>query len=195
MTMEKMINVVVEGRSDDAAARAVVAAAGRHVVRVVVADGKTRLDPKIRNYHRAARQTPWVVFRDSDGRCPVELRDDLLFGIDAHNPRFALRIAHSMTEAWLMADRRGFAGFFGVSSDRLRTPPEDLPHAKQTLLQLCRNSRKRAIRTGVVRPDGVIGAEYVNIINEFARDHWDVKDAMENSPSLRRAVEAISGLP
>ena len=100
-----MINVVVEGESDREVAKAVVAHAGHWVHQVRVAGGNTRLDPLIPKYNIAAAQHPWVVFRDSDSQCPVILRTRLTAGISSWHPQFCLRIAHSMSEAWLLADR------------------------------------------------------------------------------------------
>lgn len=190
-----MINVVVEGDSDLKAAITVVKAAGREVGHARSAGGKTRLDPKIKNYHRAAINASWVVFRDSDNVCPVELVRSLTDGIQSVNPRFALRIAHTMTEAWLMADREGFAKFFGVRPTQVPTEPEALTHAKQTMLNLCRSSTKRALRDDIVTRDGMTGPLYVVRINEFAGGHWNAAVAAERSPSLSRAIDAIKALP
>lgn len=189
-----MINVAVEGESDRGAAEAVVAASGGTVARVVVAGGKTKLDPKIAKYCAAARQVPWVVFRDSDGQCPVELRSQLASRITTPNSKFALRIAHSMTEAWLMADTAAFARFFRISAARVPSDPEALAHAKHSLLRLCEASSSRVIRRDVVSPDGQTGPLYVSRLNEFALGHWNVGTAAENSPSLARAVAAIRTL-
>lgn len=190
-----MINIVVEGVSDTAAAERVVKSAGHLVGRVRVAGGKTRLDPKIPNYNLAARQEPWVVFRDSDSKCPVELRATLTANIRDWQPGFLLRIAHSMTEAWLLADKEGFADYFHVSLDRVPTTPEALPHAKQALLNLCSGSRSRDIREELIASDGGAGMLYVDHLNEFAAGRWDIEAAAANSESLRRAIARIHELP
>ncbi|QHN17022.1 hypothetical protein GII30_08330 [Gordonia amarae] len=190
-----MVNIAVEGESDREAAKSVVIAAGRTVDRVAVAGGKTRLDPKIPKYNAAAKRQSWVVFRDSDGTCPVQLREQLLSTLtSAQSKRFSLRIAHNMTEAWLMADNTGFAEFFHVRIGKIPVDVENLPHAKRTLLDLCRKS-PRAIRDGVVTSDGLTGPEYVSRINRFAKDHWDVSAAATRSGSLQRAIAAIRLLP
>jgi len=190
-----MINIAIEGESDREAAKAVVIAAGRTIGRVAAAGGKTRLDPKIPKYNDAAKRANWVVFRDSDGECPVQLRTQLLSTLtSAQSSRFSLRIAHSMTEAWLMADPARFAEFFHVRVGKIPTSVEDLPHAKRTLLDLCVKS-PRAIRDGVVTPDGKTGPEYVARINQFASSRWDVSAAATTCPSLRRAIEEIRTLP
>lgn len=190
-----MINVVVEGESDREAAKAVVKSTGRTVAKVIVAGGKTRLDPKIANYNRAARQSSWVVFRDSDGRCPAELRTELTSAIATWSPNFRFRIAHSMTEAWLLADRQGFADFFRVRVGQVPVDPESLPHAKQEVLRLCGNSRVRSIRRDMVRSTGEAGPLYVQRLNEFAATKWDVNGAAANSDSLIRAIRSIQALP
>lgn len=190
-----MINIAVEGESDRKAATAVVECAGRTVGRLYVAGGKSKLDPKIPKYSAAARETPWVVFRDSDGQCPVRLREDLLQKVGGHNSRFLVRIAHSMTEAWLLADVTGFSTFFRVNPAKIPRDPEALRHAKQSLLALCADSSSRAIRQGMTTADGKTGPLYVVHLNEFASSRWDVEAAAENSPSLARALTAIRALP
>lgn len=188
------MRIVVEGDSDVGAARRVVEHAGHGVTGVRVAGGKSKLDPKIGNYARAARHEPWVVFRDSDNQCPVTLRDRLLTGVQ-QQPLFALRIAHTMTEAWLMADRRGFADYFKLSADAVPTSPEELSHAKHTLLNLCLHSRSRDIREEVAHDGTQPGPLFVDHLNEFATLHWDIAVAAQNSPSLRRAVNALTTIP
>lgn len=188
------MHVVVEGESDKALARRVVEFAGRHVLHVTVTRGKTKLDSKLANYSRAARDQPWVVFRDSDNQCPVSLRRRLLAGIP-DNPLFALRIVHTMTEAWLMADRLGFSRYFAVSFDTVPVDPEAKPHAKQTLLRLCQRSRSRDIREEVVHGQAHPGPLFVERLTEFASRHWNVSVAAQSCPSLQRAITALQALP
>lgn len=190
-----MINIVVEGESDREAAKAVVRSVGKTVAKIVVAGGKSRLDPKIPNYNQAARRSNWVIFRDSDGKCPVGLRSELSANITRWSPRFVLRIAHSMTEAWLLADRAGFAEYFGVKVSKIPSNPEGVPHAKQEVLRLCSSSRLRAIRADMVRSSGENGPLYVQRINEFAAEKWSVHDAAMVSDSLTRAIRQIQALP
>lgn len=90
---------------------------GHWVHQVRVAGGKTWLDPLIPKFNIAARH-PWVVFRDSDSQCPVILRARLTAAISLWHPQFCLRIAHSMSEAWLLADREG-----SPTVSKCRPPP------------------------------------------------------------------------
>lgn len=189
-----MINAVVEGESDRQMAIAVARAAGHEVDMLRVAGGWTRLDPLIPKYNEAAKRANWVVFRDSDAECPVALHDRLTSRIAVSQPRFCVRIAHSMAEAWLLADREAFAEFFGIPLNRVPTAPESLPHAKRTLLVLCAGSRSASIRKDVTASDGRAGPLYVHRMNEFASEHWRPPVAAENSPSLRRAIARIREL-
>lgn len=100
-----------------------------------------------------------------------------------------------MTEAWLLADRDGFAEYFGVPQADVPLSPEDLRHPKHTVLSLCTRSRSRDIRNDLVTKDGRTGPLYVSRINEFARTRWDVEAASATSESLRRAVDRIRNLP
>src|SRR6266568_1792509 len=102
-----MINVVVEGASDRGVATAVLRAAGREVGKIVVKGGKTRLDPDLPKYNQAASRAQWVVFRDSDTDCPVNLYLKLTRALNVVSPNFLLRIVHPMSEGWLLADPEG----------------------------------------------------------------------------------------
>lgn len=190
-----MINIVVEGESDREVGKAVAARAGHEVRTVRVVGGKTKLDPLIPKYNLAAVQHPWVVFRDFDSQCPALLREMLARKIRSWHPQFILRIAHSMSEAWLLADREGFSEYFGVPANRIPGNPEDLANAKQALLGLVARSRSRSIRRDVVAADGLAGPLYVSRINDFASTAWGVAKAEEVSDSLRRAVLRISQIP
>jgi hypothetical protein len=189
-----IVNIVVEGRSDEGAAEKIVQYAGHSVGRVIDKRGKTKLDPDVARYNQASRHGAWVLFRDTDGVCPVELRRHLLDGIHELSAQFRLRLAHSMTEAWLLADARSFSQYFQVPVATIARDPETLPHAKREVLRLCSNSRSREIRSAMVSSDGDVGPLYVARINEYARDHWNVDEALQSSPSLRRAVDAIRTL-
>lgn len=189
-----MINIAVEGDSDREAAAAIVRYAGREVGKVRVAGGKSKLDPLVPKYVIASRFEPWVVFRDSDSQCPVDLRRRLLPDNVGTDSRFSLRVAHSMTEAWLLADREAFSNYFAVSQARIPEDPEAVPHAKRALLDLVARSRSRTVREDVVAGSGETGPLYVKRLNDFASTVWRPGVAAERSSSLDRAVQRIAAL-
>lgn len=186
-----MINIAVEGESDREVAKAVTRAAGHETNHVRVAGGKSKLDLLIPKYNSAAAQQPWVVFRDSDGECPVELRSNLAKNIPKWHDNFSLRIAHTMAEAWLLADREAFAAYFAVALMRVPVDPESLQHAKRALIGLCEFSTSRVIRQDMVANGGRIGPLYVVRINDFASSSWRASVAKHQSKSLGRAVRSI----
>jgi hypothetical protein len=163
-----MINVVVEGTSDEGVARRLIQASGHTVAKIVVKGGKTRLDPLLANYNRAATHAPWVVLRDSDAECPKKLHARPTSGIGPLSASFLLRIVHPMTEGWLLADSKGFADYFQIKESRVTREPEGLTNAKQAILALCANSRSRALRQEIVTQDSKVGPLYAVRINEFA---------------------------
>lgn len=187
-----IVNIVVEGASDIGATSGIIKHCGHTVGKVVNKRGKGNLDPDIPKYAMAAEWQPWVIFRDSDNECPVELQSRLMQKVGNPPKTFALRIAHTMTEAWLMADSAGFSSFFGLSESDMPHDVEQIGHAKRALLQLCAQSRSRQIRETVVASDGNVGPLYVSVLNDFASRAWDVQRASASSESLARAVRRIS---
>ena len=182
-TAETYIRIAVEGASDEEMARKLMRHAGLTV--------SHELDKVIPRLAKTTVNDPWVVFRDADTACPVELRRQLI-GDRPHDGAFELRFPTSMTEAWFLADAIGFAAHFRITRGRIPAVPDDLEHAKRSLLGLCQQSKSRALREDVVRPSGRPGPLYVLRMNEFAKMSWDIERASEHSPSLRRTVNRLS---
>ena len=187
------VKVLIEGQSDQGMAKRIIRHSGLSVGQLVTKHGSGNIDKLIPKLSRTTTNNPWVVFRDSDTRCPVEFRRQLTKSTTV-NPAFLLRIVHPMTEGWLMADPQSFSQYFKVTAKKVPVDTELLPHAKRNLLALCKNSRSRDIRSDVVRPDGGAGPLYVSRINEFAEDYWDIATASQNSPSLKRALIRLADL-
>ena len=190
-TAETYIRIAVEGASDEEMARKLMRHAGLTVAYVLVKKGSGELDKVIPRLAKTTVNDPWVVFRDADTACPVELRRQLI-GDRPHDGAFELRFPTSMTEAWFLADAIGFAAHFRITRGRIPAVPDDLEHAKRSLLGLCQQSKSRALREDVVRPSGRPGPLYVLRMNEFAKMSWDIERASEHSPSLRRTVNRLS---
>jgi hypothetical protein len=190
-TAETYIRIAVEGASDEEMARKLMRHAGLTVSHVLVKKGSGELDKVIPRLAKTTVNDPWVVFRDADTACPVELRRQLI-GDRPHDGAFELRFPTSMTEAWFLADAIGFAAHFRITRGRIPAVPDDLEHAKRSLLGLCQQSKSRALREDVVRPSGRPGPLYVLRMNEFAKMSWDIERASEHSPSLRRTVNRLS---
>lgn len=187
------VKVAVEGQSDQGMAKKIIKHSGFSLTQIVTKNGSGNIDKLIRSLSRTSPSNPWVVFRDSDAKCPVKLRRHLTKS-DTANPAFLLRIVHPMTEGWLMADPQSFSEYFKIAAKTVPVDTELLPHAKRTLLALCSKSRNRDIRSDLVHPDGSAGPLYVSQINKFAEDYWDVAAAAQNSASLHRALVRLEEL-
>lgn len=115
------VHVVYEGRSDLPFVERLVTHAGGEICHRFNQKGAKNLDKKIGDYIQAAsssRGDVWLVVRDSDRECPVQLRNRLLQCFCTANScpdSFLLRIAHPMIEEWMLADYRGAAEFFWVA--------------------------------------------------------------------------------
>lgn len=192
--MTSSINAIVEGESDVPFVQRIIAAAGHDVGRVVVKGGSARLDAAIPRYATAARYGVYLVLRDSDGQCPVELRARLLADARDIPDSFILRIAHSMIESWALADPAAVASYFRIRRSSIPADPEQVADPKRLLLQLCMQSRSTAIRSAMVRSEGRIGTGYVQHMQDFALNAWDPLRAAERSDSLRRALERLSAV-
>jgi len=187
-----MATAVVEGMSDEGAADAILRACGLTTDRILSLGGAGTLDQRLLNYNRAANATGqlWLVIRDSDGHCPVIVRRQRLDPA-LQSPRLSFRIAHSMIEAWLMADADSFVDYFMVAAKHLPTNPENLPHAKRTLLSVVAKSKNRQMRESVVKDTSTPGPQYAIQLRNFGASYWRPDVAANRSPSLERALREI----
>ncbi len=113
------------------------------------------------------------------------------------HPAFVLRIAVRMLESWLLADRQAIASYLRVPVARVPNDPDHLPHAKQCLVNLARQSRKRQIIEDIVPfqgSEGVVGRGYTPQMTNFIRTAWRPNIASVNSRSLQRALAAIQAV-
>ncbi|MCQ9341523.1 DUF4276 family protein [Corynebacterium phoceense] len=185
-----LINYVVEGNSDKGAVLALLKATGHQPAHSFVKRGYAQLDKHTPGYARAAELDPstgWLVLRDSDGACPVELRARLS---TPTVPSFFYRVACTMTKAWLLGDADGISEYFSIPRRAIPREPEALVHAKRTLLSLVHEYAPRELKEEFVSTLGTqvrMGPLFADHLTEFGRDHWDIDAARQHCPSLQRA--------
>lgn len=189
-------NVVVEGRSDSGAALRLLEFTGHQPARTIISRGCSKLDAKVGGYRRAAHfqaEIGWLVLRDADNLCPTELRTSY----DPAPPisNFVYRVAQRMIEAWLLADREHAAEYFKIPAKDIPITPDQHPHPKRLLLQLCQTHSPKSIREDMVANSHDIGPLYADHLIEFAQQFWDLNAAIGRSPSLERAVKHLASLP
>jgi hypothetical protein len=122
--LASIISGAVEGLTDEAVLKRLVQHVGAELGTVHGRKGKAYLTKKLRGFNNAARFAPWIVIMDLDdpSDCAPNLRKALL-----PSPAMFMqfRIAVHETEAWLLADKERFSGFFRVSKAII---PDDRRH-------------------------------------------------------------------
>ena len=194
------VSGAVEGILDEAVVRRLTSDFGIHMGTVFGRSGKPHLKARIDGYNRAARFSPWIVLidLDDDFECAPALRAEWLPTPAEH---MYLRVAVRTVESWLLADREGIAAFLSVAPSRIHRTVDDLENPKQTLIDLARISRSRAIREDMVPRPGSgasIGPAYTSRMSEFVgaqgRGRWQPTSAAQVSPSLSRCILAMMTL-
>lgn len=188
-----IVSIAVEGVTDTAVARRLLAHVGLEPGPVYEQGGKAGLDRKVQGYNRAAAKAPWFVLRDldQDGPCAGAVVGRLL---PDRARTMCFRLAVREVEAWLLADRTMIARYLSVAVAVVPLAPELLPHPKRELVNLARKSARRTIRDDFVPPAGStaqVGPGYTQCIVDFAGGHWRPNVAALASPSLARCLAAL----
>jgi hypothetical protein len=197
--VSEVISVAVEGIVDEAVARRLLEHVGAELGRVYGKNGKQNLLKQLQGYNHAARHNPWLVMvdLDQDASCAPPFRARWLPSV---SPMMCFRVAVREVEAWLLADREHLAQFLHVPIAQIPLASEELENPKQTLVNLARHSRVRAIQQDMVpRPASgrQIGPAYPSRLIEFVENRekgWRPDIAAESAESLRRCLECLSDL-
>lgn len=164
-----------------------------HLKNVYRRGGNGYLRANIRGWNKAAVGHPFFVLTDLDSHVcsaalieswlPVERERNLIF-----------RVAVREVESWLLADPDSLSEFLQVSKSRVPSNPDVLRDPKQQLVELARKSRSRLIRSQIVpRPNSTAteGREYNSALALYVRESWRPASAVNQSPSLKRAVSQL----
>jgi hypothetical protein len=189
------INLAVEGVLDEVVARKLLEESerGYRVAACYGKRGKDYLRANIAKFSQAAAITPYLILADLDDQiecAPILVRD----WIPSPHPKLVLRIAVHEVESWLIADRDAFSKFLGVPANKIPIQSDKQPRPKELIVALARNSRKREIREDLVPTLGStskVGKNYNGKLIEFVLRNWQIEDALRNSPSLAKCVNAL----
>jgi len=166
---------------------------GYSVLRPLVERGVGNIRKSVTKYVNASRALPHVVLTDLDQiRCAPLLREQ--WGVTDLPKNMLFRVAVRESEAWVLADRVGFAGFAGIPVNKVPAAPEILADPKQELVNLVRRSRNKRLAAELVPAQGSavsIGPLYNERLSQFVRETWSMEAAMANSPSLARTVSRL----
>lgn len=194
-----VISVAVEGVIDEAVVRRLADHVGARVGPVYGRNGKAKLLNSVKGYNKAAHHSPWVVLADldRDAECAPPFRSEWLPSIA---PLMCFRVVVREVEAWLMADRERIADFLRVPLTTIPLETESVEDPKQTLVNLARRSRRRAIREDMVprvESGRQVGPAYPSRLIQFVEDRkqgWRPDVAAECSNSLCRCMQCLRRL-
>lgn len=148
------------------------------------------LQKNIKGFNDAAKGTPFLVLTDLDkNECPLALIEEWL--PYPKNPNLLFRIAVREVESWVLAHREAFAEFLGIKKDLIPDDVDDLEDPKKKLINLARKSKKKADIVPAKGSTAKIGPDYNGQLITFVTNSWQVEEAAQSSPSLRRAYNAI----
>lgn len=166
---------------------------GYKVIRPLVERGVDNIRTAVTKYRNASHALAHVVLTDLDNApCAPFLREQ--WGVAMLPDSMLFRVAVREVEAWVLADRAGFASFAGIPRNKVSHSPETLADPKQALINLVRQSRNRRLVAELVPLQGTSmskGPLYNERLGQFVREKWDVTAAMQAAPSLKRTVDRL----
>lgn len=165
---------------------------------------------KIPEFNKLAKSNPVVMLVDVDEGCAPLLKQKLFEGME-QSPQFLFNVSVDEAEAWLMADRQGFASYFGLDVARIpesvllkqggRVGRLEMNFSYKSSLYLTHvlapSSTKKEIREQVAVTDysgRTKGKEYNNALIPFIKTYWNIDAAKENSDSLQRMIRRLEEL-
>ncbi len=189
-----VINPLVEGEMDEAAAFKLIDAAGHTPGVCYGKKGFGYIKTKIRSFNRAARSTCYLTLvdlMDTEFSCPPEVLAGWLPHLD---PNMLFRVVVRELESWLLADRENIASFLAVSLIRIPENPEAIQDPKRELVNIARRSRNPRVRRSLVPDSGStaqVGKLYISEMNIFINTSWDPQVARRIAPSLDRCLSRL----
>ncbi len=155
--------------------------------------GFGNLKRNISGFNNASKGMPYLILTDLDREecAPIMIKEWLP---ETRNPNLIFRIAVREVESWVLADRVAFAKFLGISQRKIPQEPDELLDPKAYLIDLARDSRKRALREDIVPKHGSTakqGPAYNERLVSFVQEAWNPSVARQFSPSLERTIRAI----
>jgi len=193
--MQKIpINIAVEDDLSEAVLKKILNNSGLYMIGTCLKrQGFGYLKRNVRGFNNAAKGKAFLLLTDLDKtECAPSLIQKWL-PIPKH-PNFLFRVAVREVESWVLASRSEFADFLKISKELIPIKPDEIYDPKQLLINLAKKSRNRELREAIVPKAGStakIGPDYNGSFAQFIADSWNINEAAQYSPSLKRTVNTI----
>jgi len=159
---------------------------------------------KIAEFNKLSETYPVVLLIDLDNNdCAPQLMQQL---VKDKNKNFIFNIAVDEAEAWLMADREGFASYFKIKVSDMPSAHQTKQGGRKMLTEmyfaykssmylthvLIKKSKKSEYIQQLSPKKGAAkGPEYNSCILPFIQNAWNIDNARKNSDSLNRMIIRI----
>jgi hypothetical protein len=162
---------------------------------------------KIPEFNKLSESYPVILLIDLDNYgCAPQLVKQL---ISNKNDNFIFNIAVDEAEAWLMADREGFASYFKIKLDNIPSPHQTRQGGRKALIEmnfkykssfylthtLIEKSRSLEFIQQLKPKKGAAkGPEYNGCMLPFIEKTWNINNARQNTDSLNRMIVRLQTL-
>ncbi|MGN1215539.1 MAG: hypothetical protein ACI4TJ_04745, partial [Candidatus Cryptobacteroides sp.] len=171
----------------------------------------SQVKKRIPNFNVLAHSFPVILLTDLDNEPCAPIGKNNLLGSLVQEPEFVINIAIDEVEAWLMADKDGFARYFGIPIDKMpnsvmqkMTGFKELPEISvpvksswlftHDLMQYSTNVEKKAQVAVSPKDKNCKGKEYNSAVVPFIQDVWNPEVARVASDSLNRMIGRLGKL-
>ena len=166
-----------------------------------------QIKSKMHEFNKLSETYPVVLLIDLDSNdCAPILLKDLIKG---KNDDFVINIAVDEAEAWLMADREGFASYFNINVNDMPVAHQTKQGGRKALTEMdfkCKSSwflthelikkskSSEFVQQLTPKKNASKGPEYNHCILPFIQNAWNIDNARKNSDSLNRMIMRIENL-
>lgn len=162
---------------------------------------------KISEFNKLSETHPVVLLidLDNDDCAPILIEKS----IKNKNNDFIFNIAVDEAEAWLMADRNGFASYFKIKIEDMPLPHQTKQGGTKTLTEMNfaykssmylthelikRSKSSEFIQQLTPQKNATKGPEYNSCMLPFIQNVWNIDNARQNSDSLNRMILRLKKL-
>jgi hypothetical protein len=189
-----IVNILVEGPTDEAVARRLIVHAGLQPGNTYGKEGIDYIRRRIASFNQAARGSLFLAlvdFMDTGCDCPPEVVSRFL---PDRNPNLILRAVVPELESWLLADSENLSRFLSVPRSKIPSLPENTQDAKMELVSIARASKSAETLYAFVPAAGStakVGKLYSPELIRFIKNYWDIESARRRSNSLDSCLQAL----